>query len=77
MKCERCQSEAAADFRVLTDILDILVCETCADEARMMRIPVEAWDKKISSSRSLIRDSEMNPGTDRLKEIEELKNQKN
>ena len=63
MQCERCRSGAEAIFRVRSDILDMLVCAACAAEARMMGIPVEAWDHKMGSASGVIRDSRMNIGT--------------
>ena len=59
MQCERCRSGAEAVFRVRSDILDMLVCAACADEARMIGIPVEAWDHKIGSAPGVIRDGRM------------------
>ena len=56
MQCERCRSGAEAIFRVRSDILDMLVCAACAAEARMMGIPVEAWDHKMGSALGVIRD---------------------
>jgi len=63
MQCERCKSGAEAIFHVRSDILDMLVCAACAAEARMMGIPVEAWDHKIGAAPSVIRDGRMNVGT--------------
>jgi hypothetical protein len=63
MQCERCKSGAKAICRVRSDILDMLVCAACAAEARMMGIPVEAWDNKIGSAPGVIRDDRMNVGT--------------
>ncbi|HEY3152324.1 MAG TPA: hypothetical protein VGK65_11735 [Candidatus Binatia bacterium] len=34
MKCQRCESDKEAEFRVISDILDIKVCADCAAEAR-------------------------------------------
>jgi hypothetical protein len=34
MKCQRCESGSEAEFRVVSDVLDIRVCEDCAGEAR-------------------------------------------
>ena len=40
VKCERCQADAAA-FRVFTDAIDIHVCHSCAEEARLLEIATE------------------------------------
>jgi hypothetical protein len=63
MQCERCRSGAEAICRVRSDILDMLVCTACAAEARMMGLPVEAWDKKMSAAPGVIREGRMNVGT--------------
>ena len=34
MKCQRCGNDKEAEFRVISDILDIKVCADCAGEAR-------------------------------------------
>ena len=62
MQCERCRSGAEAVFRVRSDILDMLVCAACADEARMIGIPVEAWDNKIGSPPGMSRYGERSVG---------------
>jgi len=36
MKCERCESDKEAEFRVISDVLDIKVCADCAGEARRL-----------------------------------------
>ena len=40
VKCERCQADTAA-FRVVTDAIDINVCPSCAEEARLLEIATE------------------------------------
>jgi len=40
LKCQRCQEEDAA-FRVFTDAMDIDVCPSCAEEARLLEIATE------------------------------------
>jgi hypothetical protein len=44
MKCQRCLLGLEAKYRVYTDVLDMKVCEVCADEARKLGIAVEALD---------------------------------
>jgi len=40
VKCERCQADTAA-FRVVTDAMDIQVCPSCAEKARLLEIATE------------------------------------
>ena len=40
LKCQRCQTEDA-QFRVFTDAIDIHVCRSCAEEARLLEIATE------------------------------------
>jgi hypothetical protein len=58
MQCERCRSGAAGVFRVRTDILDMVVCAACADEARNIGIPVVALEFKKGPPSAMIRHSE-------------------
>jgi hypothetical protein len=44
MECQRCLLGKEAKYRVYTDIIDMKVCETCADEARRLGIAVEPLD---------------------------------
>jgi Zn finger protein HypA/HybF involved in hydrogenase expression len=41
MKCERCESDKEAEFRVVSDVLDIKVCPNCASEARKVGTSLE------------------------------------
>ncbi len=41
MKCQRCKNDKEAEFRVVSDILDIKVCADCAAEARRMGMSLE------------------------------------
>jgi predicted metal-binding protein len=41
MKCHRCGNDKEAEFRVVSDILDIKVCADCAGEARSLGMSVE------------------------------------
>ena len=41
MKCQRCGNDKEAEFRVVSDILDIKVCADCAEEARKIGLPLE------------------------------------
>ena len=47
MKCQRCENDREAEFRVASDILDIKVCADCAGEARRigMSLEIVAIDK--------------------------------
>jgi len=41
MKCQRCERGKEAEFRVISDILDIKVCADCAGEARKIGLSLE------------------------------------
>jgi hypothetical protein len=41
MKCERCWRREEATYRIHSDIIDIKVCPSCADEARSLGLAVE------------------------------------
>jgi ribosome-binding protein aMBF1 (putative translation factor) len=41
MKCQRCGNDKEAEFRVVSDVLDIKVCADCAGEARSLGMSVE------------------------------------
>ena len=60
MQCERCRSGAEAIVRVRSDILDMLVCAPCADEARMIGIAVEVLDNNNSPPPGVSRHGEGN-----------------
>lgn len=62
MQCERCRSGAEAISRARSDILDMLVCAVCADEARMIGIAVEVLDNKNGPPPDMIRHGERNVG---------------
>ncbi len=36
MKCQRCESQREAEFRVVSDVMNIKVCAVCAAEARRL-----------------------------------------
>ena len=38
--CQRCE-EGSAQYRVKTDLLEMLVCDECADLARDLGLPVD------------------------------------
>ena len=42
MKCQRCLSGEEASCRVRSEVIDMKVCAVCADEARRLRLTVEA-----------------------------------
>ena len=41
MKCQRCGNNREAEFRVVSDILDIKVCADCATQARTIGLSLE------------------------------------
>jgi ribosomal protein S1 len=41
MKCQRCGSDKEAEFRVVSDVLDIKVCADCAAEARKIGLSLK------------------------------------
>jgi len=41
MKCQRCGNDKEAEFRVVSDILDMKVCADCAGEARRIGLSLE------------------------------------
>jgi hypothetical protein len=41
MQCQRCFRGDEAHHRVLTDTIDLAVCETCAEEARRLGLATE------------------------------------
>ena len=41
MKCQRCENDKEAEFRIVSDILDIKVCADCAGEARRIGMSLE------------------------------------
>jgi hypothetical protein len=43
MKCRRCLSESERLFRVYTDVINTIVCASCAHEALRLGLPVKTW----------------------------------
>ena len=41
MKCQRCEDGKEAEFRVVSDILNIKVCADCAREARQLGMSLQ------------------------------------
>ena len=41
MKCQRCENDKEAEFRVVSDVMDIKVCADCAGEARRIGMSLE------------------------------------
>jgi predicted metal-binding protein len=41
MKCQRCENDNEAEFRVVSDVMDIKVCADCAGEARRIGMSLE------------------------------------
>ena len=48
MLCQRCLNDEEALYRVYSDIMDIVVCPSCADDARRLEIPVVFLDETQS-----------------------------
>lgn len=44
MKCQRCFKVQDIQYRVYTEVIDLKVCSSCAEEARELGIAVEALD---------------------------------
>ena len=44
MECQRCLTGKEAKYRVYTDIIDLKVCEACADVALQLGLAVESLD---------------------------------
>ncbi|HEY7317901.1 MAG TPA: hypothetical protein VIE89_10030 [Candidatus Binatia bacterium] len=44
MECQRCLTGKEAKYRVYSDIIDLKVCEACADAALQLGLAVEALD---------------------------------
>ena len=36
MKCQRCETQREAEFRVVSDVMNIKVCAVCAAQARRL-----------------------------------------
>jgi hypothetical protein len=41
MKCQRCENDKEAEFRVVSDVMDIKVCADCAGDARKLGTSLE------------------------------------
>jgi hypothetical protein len=53
MKCQRCVNDKEAEFRVVSDVLDIKVCADCAAEARRLGTKLAVFEiGKKNSERS-------------------------
>ena len=48
MKCQRCENDKEAVFRVVSDILDIKVCADCAGEARRIGMSLEIVEARAN-----------------------------
>ncbi len=55
MECQRCLTGKEAKYRVYTDLIDMKVCEACADEARRLGIAVEVLDREKKKQRNGLR----------------------
>jgi hypothetical protein len=49
MECRRCLNPVGLLFRVQTDEIKMMVCVSCADEARRLGLPVEAVTGEVDS----------------------------
>ena len=56
MQCQRCWTNDA-QYRATTDAIDIKICAFCAEEARKLRITVEALGPGSKASRPHLRGS--------------------
>ena len=63
MKCQRCGNDKEAEFRVVSDILDIKVCADCAGQARKIGLSLEivAMDE-ANSDRATSKDGRQRRG---------------
>ncbi len=52
MKCQRCINDKEAEFRVVTDVLDIKVCADCASEARRLGTTLQVFEIGKNGDRS-------------------------
>lgn len=41
MKCQRCERDEEVGYRVYSDVINLIVCRSCAEEARKLGISVE------------------------------------
>jgi hypothetical protein len=62
MKCQRCLSGEEATCRVRSDVIDMKVCAVCADEARRLRLTVEALGDEGRRGTGEKRERERGPG---------------
>lgn len=66
MECQRCLTGKEAKYRVYTDIIDMKVCEACADEARKLGIAVEVLDdgerkQRLRQCKAMLRSNHVHP----------------
>jgi hypothetical protein len=50
MKCQRCENDREAEFRVVSDAMNIKVCAECAKEARRIGMSLEVVEIETSKS---------------------------
>jgi hypothetical protein len=50
MKCQRCENDKKAEFRVVSDAMNIKVCAECAKEARRIGMSLEVVEIETSKS---------------------------
>jgi hypothetical protein len=73
MKCQRCGNDEEAEFRVVSDVLDIKVCADCAGEARELGpslkiVEIDKAKKERAATKAKVSDSERwQSSTTRLK----------
>ncbi len=54
MKCQRCENDKEAEFRVVSDVMDIKVCADCAGEARRLGMSLKVVEiNKAKSEQSM------------------------
>jgi len=50
MKCQRCENDKEAEFRVVSDAMNIKVCAECAKEARRIGVSLEVVEIEKSQN---------------------------
>jgi len=50
MKCQRCENDKEAEFRVVSDAMNIKVCAECAKEARRIGMSLKVVEIETSKN---------------------------
>jgi hypothetical protein len=56
MKCRRCLNESQHFFCVYTDEINMMVCASCANEARRLGLPVRTVSGEVAALSLMIPD---------------------